>query len=320
MIRSLPRFARIGKIFGFALAVLASQAGAQVETVQTVAPGVYFHQGDPRRGHSNNGWLVLDDYVVVIDANYPSGAAIVQPKIKATTEKPVRFVFDTHHHADHAYGNQLWADAGATLVASTGMLTELQRVETGYFGGAPGRWENSAKNRPDVAASKLKPPSLLFSQELFFDDGHRRVELRWLGVAHTRGDAVAWLPKEKIIFTGDVCVNGPHNNVSDGDIGEWIKTLERIKQLGAEKVCPGHGPMGGPEIIVDQQRYFIELQREVKQRFDAHLSPAEVKAAVPAIAEALKKIPAIARYVPASLLVPAQKVYVELGGEPFPKG
>lgn len=298
----------------------ASNAQAQINTVQAVAPGVYFHEGDPRRGHSNNGWVVLSDYVLVIDANYPSGAAIVQPKIKETTDKPVRFVFDTHHHADHAYGNKIWADAGATLVASTGMMEELRRVETGYFGGAPGRWENSAKNRPDVAAAKLAPPSVLFPQELFFDDGVRRIELRWLGVAHTRGDAVAWLPKEKIVFTGDVCVNGPQNNVADGDIGEWIKTLERIKQLGAETVCPGHGPRGGSEIIVDQQRYFIELQREVKALYDAQKTPAEVKAAVPEIAAALKKIPNIARYVPASLLVPVQKVYLELGGAPFPKG
>lgn len=299
---------------------LAARSHAQINTVQTVAPGVYFHEGDPRRGHSNNGWIVLDDYVLVIDGNYPSGASIVLPKIKERTDKPVRFTFDTHHHGDHAYGNQVWADAGATLVASTGMLDELKKVETGLAGGAPGRWENSAKTRSDVAASKLKPPSVLFSKELFFDDGAHRVELRWFGIAHTRGDAMAWLPKEKILFTGDACVNGPHNNVNDGDISEWIKTLELLKQLGAEKVCPGHGPMGGPEIIVDQQRYFIELRAAVKALYDAHKTPEEVKAAVPAIAAELKKIPSIARYVPGALLGPVQKVYVELGGSPLPRG
>jgi glyoxylase-like metal-dependent hydrolase (beta-lactamase superfamily II) len=214
----------------------------------------------------------------------------------------------------------VWADAGATLVASVGTLEEMKQVETGYFGSAPGRWEKSARNRPDVAASKLTPPSVLFPKDLFFDDGRQRVELRWFGIAHTRGDAMAWLPKEKILFTGDVCVNGAYNNVADGDIGEWIKTLELLKQLGAEKVCPGHGPIGGPEILVDQQRYFIELQRQVKTLQEARKSPAEVKAAIPLIAAELKKIPSIARYVPASLLAPAQKVYLELGGAPFPRG
>jgi glyoxylase-like metal-dependent hydrolase (beta-lactamase superfamily II) len=313
-----PYFLRLLKAGAAAFLMFGSTALAQINTVHTVAPGVYFHEGDPRRGHSNNGWIILDDYVLVIDGNYPSGANIVLPKIKDTTEKPIRFVFNTHHHADHAYGNQVWADTGATLVASAGVLDEMKRVETGYFGNAPGRWEKSAKTRPDVAASHLKPPSVLFPKDLFFEDSHHRVELRWFGVAHTRGDAMAWLPKEKILFTGDVCVNGPQNNVADGDIGEWIKTLERLKQLGAEKVCPGHGPMGGPEVLEDQQRYFIELQRQVKALFDARKSPAEVKAAAPLIAAELKKIASIARYVPVSLIVPMQKVYLELGGAPFP--
>ncbi len=160
---------------------------------------------------------------------------------------------------------------------------------------------------------------MTFPKDLFIDDGHHRVELHWLGTGHTKGDAYAWLPKEKILFTGDACVNGPHNNVNDGDISEWIKTLELVKQFGAEKVCPGHGPMGGPEIIVDQQNYFIALQREVKALFDAHKSPEEVKAALPAVAAAIKRDEHVARYVPANLTAHVQKVWSELGGGPLPK-
>src|SRR4051812_43570024 len=230
-------------LFCLLFGVIIAPGFAQIETVQTVAPGVYFHQGDSRRGHSNNGWVEFEDYVLVIDANYPSGAKVVMPKIKETTPKPVKFVFDTHHHADHAYGNQLWVDAGVVPIAYVGVIDEMKKVETGYFGGAPGRWEESAKKRPDVAATKLKPPSVLFPKELFIDDGKQRVELRYYGVAHTHGDALAWLPHERILFTGDVCVNGPHNNVNDGHIAEWIKTLEALKALGATKVCPGHGPI-----------------------------------------------------------------------------
>ena len=292
---------------------------AQINTTQTVVPGVYFHEGDPRRGTSNNGWIVFDDFVLVIDANYPTGAQIVMPKVKETTDKPVRFVLNNHHHGDHAYSNQLWADAGATLISTTAALEEMKKVETGYFGGPPGRWEASAKVRPDVAATKLKPPILLFPKELIFDDGHRRVELHWFGTGHTPGDAYAWLPKEKVLFTGDGCVNGPANNVNDGNIGEWIKTLEIVKQLGAEKVCPGHGPMGGPEIIADQQAYFIALQHQLKLLVDAEKSPAEIKAAAPAVAAELKKNPRIARYVMPTLTAHVQQVYLELGGRPFPK-
>lgn len=302
-----------------ALVALVVSLPAQIDTVQTLAPGVYFHQGDIRRGHSNNGWIVFEDFVLVVEANFPSGAKIVLPKVKATSDKPIRFAFNTHHHGDHAYGNQHWADAGATIVATEGVLAEMRIAETGFFGGAPGRWEGAAKNRPDVAESKLKPPTLLFPRELFFDDGRRRVELRWFGVAHTKGDGFVWLPKEKILFTGDAVVNGPHNYVADGNITEWIKTLEALKALGAEKICPGHGPVGGPEVIVDQQRYFVELQRRIRVLADARKSPAEVKAALPGIAAELKGIPSIARYVPASLNGPGEKVFRELGGEAFPR-
>ena len=301
------------------LCLFATAGLAQINTVHQVAAGVYFHEGDPRRGHSNNGWVIFEEFVLVVDANYPSGAEIVLPRIKETTDKPVRFVFNTHHHGDHAYGNRIWAAQGATPIASTGVLDEMKKVETGHFGGPPGRWEDAAVKRPDVAASRLQPPVLLFPKDLFLDDGHERVELLSLGTGHTRGDAYAWLPREKILFTGDACVNGPHNNVDDGDIGEWIKTLERVKLLGAVTVCPGHGPMGGPEIIADQQAYFIALQTQVKALVDGGRTGAEVKAAVPLIATELKKTPAIARYVQLDLTRHVRKVFLELGGTGFPK-
>ncbi len=114
-------------------------------------------------------------------------------------------------------------------------------------------------------------------------------------------------------------MNGPHNNVNDGDLTAWIKTLELVKQLGARIVCPGHGPMGGPEIIADQQAYFIALQAQVKTLADAHRTPAAVKAALPDIAAALKKNPSIARFVPGNLTAHVQKAWTEFGGEPLPK-
>ncbi len=298
-----------------ALSLLAAPASvtAQINTVQTLAPDVYFHEGDPRRGHCNNGWIVMNDYVVEVDANYPSGAKVVIPKIRAITDKPVRFVIDTHFHPDHSFGNQVWADEGAVPVAQAGTLDEL--VKSGAAA-----WELSARSRPDVAASRLKLPSLVYTDSLVFDDGRHRVELHWAGVAHTHGDTLVWLPRERILFTGDVCVNGSFNYVHDSDIGQWIKALEAAKRLGAEKVCPGHGPLGGPEVIADQQGYFIELRRGVQELVDAKKTLAEVRAAAPELAARLKKIVHIARFVPSDVYFAAhvEKAYMELGGGPLP--
>src|ERR1051325_6802513 len=116
---------------------------AEINKVEMVAPDVYFHEGDlAGHGHCNNGWIIFEDYVLVIDANFPSGAREIIPKIRALTSKPIRFAFDTHHHGDHAYGNQVWVDEGAIPVAHTGVLEEMKKYETGLFGGGPGRWEN----------------------------------------------------------------------------------------------------------------------------------------------------------------------------------
>jgi glyoxylase-like metal-dependent hydrolase (beta-lactamase superfamily II) len=296
-------------------------ASAEVNVVEPVAPQVYFHEGEiTGKGHCNNGWIIFEDYVVVIDANFPSGAKVVLPKIRALTDKPIRFAFDTHHHGDHAYGNQIWHEAGAIPVAHSGAVVEMKKYEDKTFGGPmPGRWEEAAKNRPDVAASRLKVPTVLFNNELFFDDGKVRVELLHFGVAHTHGDGFAWLPKEKILFTGDACVNGPFNYTGDGDIGEWIKTLRAAQTLGAEVICPGHGPMGGPEVLRDQIDFFVELQGEAKRLLDAGKTPAQAKDAIEEVIDRLKAKESIKRFVGKSISGQLEKAWKEIGGAAFPE-
>ena len=294
-------------------------ARAEVNKVETVAPDVYFHEGDlGRKGHCNNGWIIFEDYVLVIDGNFPSGAQEIIPKIKAITDKPIRFAFDTHHHGDHAYGNQIWHENGAVAVAHVGVIEEMKKHESGFYGNKPGRWEDAAKGRKDVAASKLKPPTLLFRKDMIFDDGKHRVELVHLGVAHTQGDGFAWLPKEKILFTGDACVNGPYNYVGDGDTAQWIKTMEAARKLGAKTICPGHGPIATGELLEDQQKYFEVLRQEVKKLVDAKRSPEEVKASVELIKAALLKEERIARFVGAFIEPQVEKAFVEMGGKAFP--
>ncbi len=312
-----PKLRRLSSLV-FAAFLPVITGSAEVNKAEKIADVVYFHEGDiGRKGHCNNGWIVFEDYVLVVDANFPSGAQEIMPKIKAITDKPIRFAFDTHHHGDHAYGNQLWVENGAVPVAHTGVIEEMKRYETGYFGGKPGRWEDAAKNRPDVAASKLKPPTLLYTHDLIFDDGKHRVELHHFGVAHTHGDGFAWLPAEKILFTGDAAVNGAYNFVGDGNIEQWIRTLEEARKLKPKIVCPGHGPMGGPEILEDQQGFFVALRNEVKKLADAKKTPDEVKAAADSIREALRKNDRIARYIGGSFAAQVEKAYVEMGGQPF---
>jgi cyclase len=264
-----------------------------------VAPDVYFHEGDiadTADAVCNNGWIMFEDYVLVIDANYPAGAKLIISKIRALTDKPIRFAFDTHHHGDHAYGNQIFVDNGGVPVAHTGVVQEMKQYETGYYGNKPGRWEAATKDRPDLKTTRLKPPSVLFSKDLIFDDGKHRVELMHLCVAHTHGDAVAWLPNERILFTGDVCVNGPYNFVGDGDVGKWIATLDAAKKLDANIVCTGHGSRSTAAVLQDQQAFFAALREQVGSVM-TKISSEGARAKVEIIRSTLKSNAQIARFV-----------------------
>ena len=277
--------------------VLANSAPRRASPpgAQEVATGVFFYESDVAKAGSNSGWVIFDDYVLVIDAAYPAGAREVISAVRATTDRPIRFAFDTHHHGDHAYGNQVYADQGATALAHAGVLDELRRYETGYYGGAAGRWEDEARTREDVRASRLKPPSILFPNQLFFDDGKRRVELIHFGLGHTHGDAFAWLPKERILFSGDACVNGPFNYVGDGNLGSWVKTLDGPRALAVQVLCPGHGPRGAAEILDDQQAYFRTILELTESRL-AKLPADQARAQIATLHREVRTNPRIARY------------------------
>ena len=153
---------------------------------------------------------------------------------------------------------------------------------------------------------------------MIFDDGKHRVELMHLGVAHTHGDALAWLPKEKILFTGDACVNGPYNFVGDGNVEKWIATLEAARKLGAKIVCPGHGARGAETVLDDQQKYFRLLREEVGKLVKAKKTPEQVRDSVEQVKAALKADASIARYSDRSTLEHVGKVYEEMTGKKLP--
>ena len=229
--------------------------------VKLIAPGVWFREGDLKeKGHCNNIWIEMKDYVVVVDANFPSGAQACLIDIKKTTQKPVKYVFDTHHHGDHAYGNPVWTRLGAITLAHAGVAAEMKRYE-------PQRWQETAKSRKDVGDLNLptaEPPKQTFSEDKFvLDDGTRKVEFHFLGWAHTRGDGFVYLPRERILCTGDAVANGPYNYMGDGNSANWPTVIEKARRFDVTTVLPGHGPPAGKEVLSGQARFFIELRKAV---------------------------------------------------------
>ncbi len=246
-----------------ALAGFAMAAKPEEVKITEVAPGVYFRkaQTSPTFTGCNQGWVVFRDYVLIIDANFPGQAQDVIPVIRSYTDKPIRYVFDTHYHGDHADGNMQYAGIGATVVAHERSQVLFQTKGKEGFE----RAKVSADRSGEYGKLNYEMPSLYFSNKLVFDDGEQRVELLYLGHAHTSGDAVAWLPKHQILFTGDACVNGAFNYTGDSDTESWVAALGAMQDLNVKTLCPGHGEMGGPEVIANQRRYLMELRSTVKK-------------------------------------------------------
>jgi phosphoglycerate dehydrogenase-like enzyme/glyoxylase-like metal-dependent hydrolase (beta-lactamase superfamily II) len=251
--------------------------------VKEVAPGVFFRYSAISAtdktvafGGSNNVWIVFDDYVVVIDANFPKEAGDVIAAVKKTTDKPIRYVLDTHHHGDHAYGNDVFSKAGSSIVAQANCFRLLRDVGPAEFRLAG----KGPTGRKDVAQGSLKVPNVVFDDKLVLDDGKQRVEFLFLGHAHTAGDAFAYLPKHKLLCTGDACVNGAFNFMGHSDSASWVRVLERAQQLDVKWVLPGHGSIAGKHLLEMQKRYFAELRAQVQAGINADKSVDDIIAGI----------------------------------------
>jgi glyoxylase-like metal-dependent hydrolase (beta-lactamase superfamily II) len=245
-------------LLGVSLAVTIQ---AQSNRTRSIVPGVWFREGEREHGHCNNIIIEMKDHLVVIDANFPSGARATLEDAKKLSSKPVKYVFDTHHHGDHAYGNAVWTRMGAITLAHRGVVEEMKRYE-------PAGWQSAAKSRKDVQELNLQtaePPKQTFDKSPHvLTDGNRRIEFYFFGWAHTRGDGFAYLPREKVLCTGDAVVNGPYNYTGHANIANWPEVVRQAQKLDVDYVLPGHGGPGGKDILEGQRQFFVALRQAVQ--------------------------------------------------------
>jgi glyoxylase-like metal-dependent hydrolase (beta-lactamase superfamily II) len=234
----------------------------QSRSVHQLAPGVFTRIGDrDARQPANTSWIEFRDFVVVIEANTPWGIRAILPEIRKTTSKPIRYVFDTHYHWDHTQGNSVMTDEAVTVVCSQDCANELATKGTG-------EWDQMSKATGEysLAPYRLHRPSVVFGDFMAIDDGERRLELRRVGPAHTIGDAVAFLPNEGILFTGDLCVSWRSgNNVGDRDADHqnWVRVLNDLARWQVKAVVPGHGDVGTVDTLRAQSAFLDDLWTQV---------------------------------------------------------
>ena len=272
----LVRLSLLSLLMGGVYALATSQAEKEpTEKPVKLADGVWFERhNDIGKFGSNVSWIEFADYVVVIDTSFPRGAEEAIRNIRETTNgKPIRYAIVTHYHGDHTLGAGAFAKEGVTVVAHENARKEfLARNVEGYL--------KTAERDPVYAKYKPTAPQLTFTDKFIIDDGTRRAEVYYFGQAHTTGCIFIFLPKERIVFTGDACVNGPFNYCGDSDTASWIEVLSKVQALDVETVVPAHGASGKKDLLETQKRYFTELRAAVTESIKAGKSLEEAKASV----------------------------------------
>src|SRR5690606_38322564 len=193
----------------------------------------YTAEGDPY-----TGVVIGDDCVLVVDTQAtPVMAQDVIRRIRAVTDKPIRHVVLSHYHAVRVRGASAY---GAQNVIASRPTWELIR-ERGQqdYESEVGRFPRLFRSVESVPG--LTWPTVVFDDRLTLFLGRREVQILHPGRGHTKGDTVVWLPRENVLFSGDLVEYGATPYTGDAYLRDWPETLGKLRALGAEKAVPGRG-------------------------------------------------------------------------------
>jgi len=283
------------------------------EVVQ-LADGVYAAMRKDAPGfavESNSVFIIGDDNVIVVDAQSNLGTTTeVLAALRKLTNKPVRYVVNTHWHDDHVVGNQVYRDAFPQVdfvahenvrpyLLTKGAVARKQWHEGGLSGfveqlrgilksnknsaGEPLTEEQRTSLASDIVLGEgyltvpadFQPllPTVAVENQLTLFQGSRVIEIRYLGRGHTSGDLIIHLPKEHIVVTGDLVVWPiPLIGGDQSHVGDWGATLEKVLALKPTIVIPGHGPIMREDSYVQQM---IKLMTSLKQQTAAAVARGE---------------------------------------------
>jgi len=286
-------------LFGFLFLPATCPAADDLFDIKPVADGVYAAIAKPAyKVNSNAAIVLLDDGVLVVDTHSkPSAARALIGQIKKLTDKPVRYVVNTHFHWDHYQGNQAYPSswpASVEIISSEAtranieqrgiprvkheivtMPHEIEKLKTDLDKATdPGQREQLRTSLlqaegylAELKSMEVNLPTMTFDRSLILHRPSKTVEILWLGNAHTNGDVFVYLPREKVLVTGDA-VHGWTPYMGDSYPYDWIQTLDAAEKLDFDQVIPGHGDvMRGKEKFELWKQYFRDLLDETAKAY-----------------------------------------------------
>ena len=275
--------------------------------IHKVADGVYAAVAAPAYKVNCNTAIIenADDVLIVDTHSKPSAARVIVERLRALTAKPVRYVINTHFHWDHWHGNEVYpavyphAEIVTNQITREAMLmkgfkriqdhvrqvpNEIAALKTELAAAADAAHRSKLEADLRLAESylaevrALRPalPTIAFERTMKLYRRDREIHLLHLGRAHTAGDVFVYLPKEKVVITGDALI-GWTPFMGDGYPDEWAATLDRLARLDFSHIIMGHGNVTGREWLTTFRSYVHDMVEAVRQEAATGATVDEVK-------------------------------------------
>jgi glyoxylase-like metal-dependent hydrolase (beta-lactamase superfamily II) len=263
--------------------VSAEETARLTKLSEHVYAAVDFKNASPA-GNSfgvNTGIVVGNDAVLVVDTRISAKKAQeFIADIKKITDKPIKYVVNTHYHLDHSWGNCEFVKLGAVVIGHENGRQAASRSKDGmshpeYYG----------MTAEDLNGTTVSAPTITFKDAMLVDLGGVTVSLSYPGHTHTDDSIVALIDQDGVLFAGDILFTRYHPSLGYADVQGWLKALAKLETTSAKIIVPGHGPVSTIADIKDLEVYLTEFDKQAKV-----LCVGKTQDDAPAVAQEMLKI------------------------------